>query len=151
MWILLIWSKTSLLFGRAYQSIKTKLSLDLEKRNHTAEEIHRFKISFILFHYLLANIGWWMVYDYWISGSFIVIPLPSTCAKVSNLKNLYDQKFAFDLHVYLSENETTFDKSQLIWQKQKLIYGDDQSVLTFNSKVLISEVGHSMDIDHFGR
>lgn len=137
---MLVLSKIGQLFGRTYERLKTRFSLDLENKNHSVEEIKKFKRSFFRFHFLIVLICLSTVLVYWLS--LPEIPLPSTCEKGLNLKNLYDEHLLFDLHAYLSENETTFDsESQLIWRKQRLAYGDAQTVLAFNTKISISKVG----------
>ena len=64
--------------------------------------------------------------------------------------NIYELNFSFDLHVFISENETNFDHdSELIWKKFKLTYGDLQSAFNFNTNISISEVSQVSQVAAF--
>lgn len=69
----------------------------------------------------------------------------------SEVKNIYEQNFLFDLHAFISENETNFDHDgELIWKKSKLIYGDLESAFNFNTNISISEVSRVSPVDLIG-
>ena len=110
------------------------------------EKILKFKKAFFRFHLLIGFTGWAIVILYFLSPFFTGSFLPPTCPNLSrDLKNLYEQKFSFDLHAFISENETNFDsKSELIWRMPKLTYGDLQSTFSLNLNVSISEMGRLM-------
>ena len=107
------------------------------------EQIQNFKSFFSCFYFLFAFIAWATTVTRLLFVFPIFSHLSPTCPNSSsNLKSLYDQNFSFDLHAFLSENETSFDrKGELIWRKPELVYGDLQSAFTHNTNVLISEVG----------
>ena len=143
---MVILSKIVLLFNRIYERVKTCL-IWLEANNASTEETVRFNNAFIAFHCLLAGFGWCVVNNFFWKSSGPYIDLPNACASRSNLKNLYEPNFLFDLHAYLSENETAFDESQPIWLKQKWVYGDAQWAFTLNTNVSTSEVGDSIELN----
>lgn len=104
------------------------------------EEIKNFKASFGQFHGILGTIGWAVMAFCFLSSQFTGPSIPSTCAS-KDLRNIYDQKFTFDFHAFISENETDFDEEkELVWRMPKLTYGDLQSTFSLSMNVSISEV-----------
>ena len=108
------------------------------------KQIKNFKKRFFWFYYLLGMTGWMFTLAFVLHC--YVIPPPSHISRncpdpKKDRKDIYDENFSFDLHAFVSENETNFDdKSELIWRKSKLAYGDFQSTFNFNTNVSISEV-----------
>ena len=98
-------------------------------------------------HLLISVFCWFVIFMSLISrsdmGGFKRLSTTSPEYNVTNIggrfPNIYEQNFSFDLHVFISENETNLAReSELVWKKSKLTYGDLQSV--FNKNVSISEV-----------
>lgn len=105
------------------------------------EKSQSFKYSFITFYYLLGLIGFMITVLNLLYRFPIGAHLSPVCPGLKNLKNLYEQNFSFDLHVFISENETNLvQKSELVWKKAELAYGDLGKVYGFSTNLSISEV-----------
>ena len=78
-----------------------------------------FNAFLFLFNFVLGVIGWAIVLGYVLfmsrpsAGSYI----SPACSSSVFTKNMYNQNFSFDLHVFVSGNETNFaEGSELIWR-----------------------------------
>lgn len=111
------------------------------------DQIQNFKIEsikthFLAFNYLFGLIGW--IYTIRV---LITLPVGSSsispaCYNTPVQSYMYQKNFSFDLHAFISENETNFfQENELVWRKSGWIFGDFRSVFSVNKNVSISEVG----------
>ena len=110
------------------------------------ERILNFQIPFFLFYILLGLAGWVVTVfifktkhseDSYVSPWCPELPKYGTDPR----RNLYRCNFLFDLHAFVSENETSFaQESELVWRKSKLTYGDLRCAFRFSTNLSISEV-----------
>ena len=107
---------------------------------HRMEQIDSFKIFFFSYNYLPGLIGWIITLAYVLFMYGRPPNLSPICPNTALTKFMYGPNFLFDLHAFVSENETNFDQSELIWRKSKLTYGDLASAFSFETNVSISEV-----------
>ena len=126
-----------------------------EKKYRREKAILTFKTVFCWFYWLIGFIGFisFVIIIFYFNKSIrfdpkvittpeVVPPLPAFCLQlISQSRSLYDENFSFDLHALLRENETDLSqKSEILWTKRGLTYGDLQSVHRFTTNVSISEV-----------
>ena len=118
----------------------------------------RICIDYLFFLYIFISIFGWARILSNLTSRFpqfnqYVSPNCPDPQKIGNehLKNIYEQNFSFDLHVFISENETNFNHDgELIWKKSKLVYGDLQSAsVGLNTNVSISEVSQVRQVVAF--
>ena len=108
-----------------------------------SKDFKSFKEDFSDFYFLIGLFSWLFTLFYYIINreDSCLTHLSLSCQN-PGLKNLYERNFLFDLHAFVSENETNFaQESELIWRKTELSYGDLQSVFSFSTNLSISEVG----------
>ena len=110
------------------------------------EQIWNFKEDFISFYSQIGGYSWTITLFYLICGSVSCfnehLSPTCPCACKNNPITIYYPNFSFDLHAFVSENETNYaQESELIWRKPELTYGDLQSVFSFSTNLSVSEVG----------
>lgn len=115
--------------------------VQIEQRQNIKRPSQEQKLNFEEFFYVFNNflglISWFITFWYFShNGSNVSPSCPDLMIKGE--KYLYEQNFSFDLHAYISENETNFARAGgMVWSN--LTYGN-QSAFTSSTKVPISGV-----------
>ena len=111
------------------------------------EQTNDFTKSFLFFNKGFGGIGWsitviYVLYTSFANPAHFSPTCPSSQFPPGKQTHMYEQNFLFDLHAFVSENETKFDRErELVWSRRILTYGDLQSAITHNTNVSISRVG----------
>ena len=137
--------KTKSLFDKSWSWIGTVMCSEKpDKARNDEEVIFRFQKSFSCFYMFVSIVCYGILIWCFKSPGFFEPSDASSCGDANKKirENLYEVGFSFDVHVFLSANESAIDpESQSIWTIRNLTYWDnDQRVFDFHTNVSISEV-----------